>query len=127
MKARGIGAAPRGRQIVERHRIEVVVRQRDEPEPKAPQLDDLLDDTIDAALSRLLSVRAPHRAERAMLRTAAHGLNRRPHVSVRRQQVPSRRHELVTAYAAALIEPLGPSGHAVADDSFKHKTAVAAN
>ena len=63
-----------------RHRIEVVVGQRDELEPEAAQFDHFLDDRVDAALARLLAVGPPHRAERAVLRAAAHGLHRRPHV-----------------------------------------------
>ena len=42
------------REVVERHRIEVVVGERDEPEPPAPQLDDLPDHRVDVALRAAL-------------------------------------------------------------------------
>ena len=78
-------------QVGQRHRIEVVVGERDEAEAAAPQLDDLLDDRVARALARPLAVGLPHRAERAVLRAAADGLHRRPHVAIRRHQIPARR------------------------------------
>ena len=58
--------------------------------PLPPERDNFSDDIVDAALARLLPVRAPHRTERAMLRATANGLHRTPHVFVGRQQIPSR-------------------------------------
>ena len=97
VQPRLVVAAPRLREIVEGHRIEIVVGERDEAEPEAAELDDLADDAVDPALARLLAVGPPDRAERTVLRTAAHGLHRRPHVAVLGQQIPPRRHELVAA------------------------------
>ena len=62
------------------------------------------DDVVHAALARLLAVGSPDRAERAVLRAAAHGLHRAPHVAVLRQQVPPRRHERVAVDAAAFVD-----------------------
>ena len=101
---------PRHREVGQRDRIEVVVGQRDEAEPAPAQLDDLCDDGIDAALPRLLAVGAPDRAERAVLRAAAHGLHRGPHVPALRQQVPARRQESVGVDAPALVDPLQRAG-----------------
>ena len=94
LELRLVAAPRRHLQIGQRDRIEVVVGERDEPEPAAPQLHDLLDDAVAPALARPLAVGLPHRAERAVLRAAAHGLHRRPHVSIRRHQVPARRQQI---------------------------------
>ncbi len=75
-------AACRHAQVLERHGVEVVVGQRDEAEALPPQLDDFLDDRVDGAAARLLAVGPPDRAERAVLRAAADGLHRRPHVAL---------------------------------------------
>ena len=111
---RGIGSAPRLRQIVERDRIEVVVGERDESKSETAQLDDLADDAIDAALARLLSVGPPHGTERAMLRAAAQRLYRRPHVPPLRKQIPSRRHELIARDAAPSVDRPRLSSQALA-------------
>src|SRR5205814_3958975 len=65
-QSRGV-AAPSGlRQVRKRHRIEIVVGERDEAEPATPQLDDFADDAIGRALPRLLTVGPPHGTERAV-------------------------------------------------------------
>jgi hypothetical protein len=56
--------------------------------------DDLLDDQIARPLTRTLAVGLPHRAERAVLRTSAHGLDGRPHIPVVRHQIPSPRQQI---------------------------------
>ena len=124
---RRIGPPARSRQIVERHRIEVIVSERDEPEPETPQLDDFLHDAIDGSLPRLLPVGAPHRAERTMLRAAAHGLHRCPHVSIFGKQIPPCGHEVVAAHAAAVIDRRRSTVDAVADDVPPDEIAVAAH
>ena len=98
-----IGAARGLLEIFQRDGIEVVVGERDEPEPAAPQLHDLLEHRVDAALTRLLAVGLPHGAERAMLRTAAHGLHRRPHVAIGRQQIPARPEEMLGVDFSAFV------------------------
>ena len=103
VQPRRIGAARGHREILLRHRVEVVVGKRDEAEALAPQLDDLAHHRVDAAHARRLAVGAPHRAERTVLRAAAHRLHRRPHVLARRQQAPSRRLERAAIDAAALV------------------------
>src|SRR6185295_1509363 len=97
------GAARGGGEIGERHRIKVIVGEDDESKSLAAQRDDLADDVGYATLSRFLSVGSPHRAERAMLGTAADGLDRPPHVSPVRQEVPSCRRKLLAADAPALV------------------------
>src|SRR5439155_21311048 len=124
---RGIGSAPRLRQIVERDRIEVVVGERDESKSETAQLDDLADDAIDAALARLLSVGPPHGTERAMLRAAAQRLYRRPHVPPLRKQIPSRRHELIACDAAPFVDRPRLSSQALLDDARPDDVAVAAH
>src|SRR5205085_4511700 len=99
----------------------------DEPEPESPQLDDLLNDVIDASLARLLSVGPPHGTERAMLRAAAHGLDRRPHVAVFRKQIPTRRNEILAADATTLVDSGGTTSKAVAHDLRPDQIAIAAH
>ena len=111
-------AARAMREIVERDRIEVVVGERDEAEAAAPQLDDLLDHAIDAALARLLAVGAPHRAERAVLRAAAHRLHRRPHVRGRAAADPSApTANCSPADPPAVVDRLRTARQAVRDDA----------
>src|SRR5205823_687967 len=124
---RGIGSAPRLRQIVERDRLDVVVGERDESKSETAQLDDLADDAIDAALARLLSVGPPHGTERAMLRAAAQRLYRRPHVPPLRKQIPSRRHELIASDAAPFVDRPRLSSQALLDDARPDDVAVAAH
>ena len=75
VRARLVGAPSGLREIVKRHRIKIVVGQRDKAEAAAPQFDDFRDDRVDAALPRLLTVGPPHRTERTVLRTTANGLD----------------------------------------------------
>ncbi len=102
-RIRATGCHPEVRQ---RHRIEVVVRERDETEAEPAQLHDLLDDGVRRSLARLLAVSPPHGAEGAVLRTPADRLHRRPHVAVRRHQVPARGQELVTLDSTSVIDGL---------------------
>ena len=100
--------------VGERDRVEVVVGQRDETESQAAQRHDLLDHHIGGALPRLLAVGAPDRTERAVLGAAANRLHRRPHVTVRRQQVPARGFELLRRHAAAFVDFLRRVARAIA-------------
>ncbi len=92
-----------GREIGLRDRIEVVVGQQHEAESAAAKGDEFPDDGRNLALPRLLSVGPPHRAERAMLRAATHGLHRAPHVAVGRQQIPAGREKLVPLDPTAVV------------------------
>ena len=76
-------------QILERHGIEVVVGERNEPEPTLPQLHDLVEHLIHVPRARTLSICPPDRAERAVLRTPADRLHRAPHIAPGRQQIPA--------------------------------------
>jgi hypothetical protein len=89
-----------------RHRVEVVVGQRDELEPQPAQLHHLLDDRVVAAQTRSLAVGSPDRAERAVFRTASNRLHGRPHVLVPLDQVPPRLDHLVPGHAAGGVERL---------------------
>ena len=95
--------------------------------PRASKLDDFLDHGLHRPLSRRLSVRAPHRAERTVLGAPAHRLHRRPHVLPRRQQVPPRGLEHVARHAARLVDALGRPRDAVVDDRRPHEVAVTAH
>ncbi len=112
------------RQIGEGHRIEVIVGEGDESESRSPELHDLADDRVHGPLAWLLAVGAPDRTERTMLRTAAHGLNRRPHVSAFGQQIPSRRKKLIPGHAATLVDAGGLAGDAVLHDVLPHEVPV---
>ena len=101
-----VRAAARRGEIRKRHGIEIVVGEQDESEAASSERYDFADHVIDATLSRLLPVGAPHRAERAMLRTAADRLHRSPHVFVGGQQIPSRGDERAAFDSPAVIERL---------------------
>ena len=116
--------ASRHPQIFQRHRIEVVVGERDEPESATAEIDDLLDHAVEGALARLLAVGPPDRAERAVLRAAANGLDRRPHIPTRRQQIPAAREERVRLDASAVVHTLRMSGDAVCEDLRPDHLAV---
>src|SRR5262249_58804165 len=77
------------------------------------------------ALPRLLTVSAPDRAERAVLRATAHRLHGRPHVSPLGQQVPAGRNKFVAADAATVVNPPGSAGHALTNDVLPNQIAVA--
>ena len=124
---RRIGATAGLGKVAERHGIEIVVGERDEPEPAAPQLDRLADHRVDARLPRRLAVGAPHRAERAMLRAPAHRLHRRPHVASLGQEIPARDAEAVAADLAGLVDAPRGSGKTVVDHRGPHPVAVAAH
>ena len=100
-------------QILERHWIEVVVGQRDEPESTTTEIDDLFEHLVDVPLPRLLTVGSPDGAERAVLRTPADGLHRRPHVAPARQQIPAAGQERLAADAPAVVARSRCAGSAV--------------
>ncbi len=120
-----VGAPIRHAQVFERHRIEIVVGERDEAEAETPQLHQFLDHRIRLAHARLLAVGAPHRTERTVLGTAAHGLHRRDHVLVARQQVPARLQHRGAFDLAALVDPLRFAGFAVGNHHGPDAIAVA--
>ena len=101
-----VGPPARRREIGQRHGIEVVVGEEDEAESAAPEGNDFAHHVVDATLSRFLSVGAPHRTERAVLRAAADRLHRSPHVLVGGQQIPARRDERAAFDAPAVVERL---------------------
>ena len=115
----------RQRDILQRHRIKIVVGQRDEAEAHAAQLHDLPDHRVGRPLARLLSIGPPHGTERAVLGAAADGLHRSPHVAFGRHQIPARRLELVGRDAAAVVFELRGSLHAVGQSYGPHRVAIA--
>jgi hypothetical protein len=125
VQPRLVVAAASHRQIFQRHWIEIVVGERNEAEAEAAKLDDFLDNAIDRTLARFLAVGPPDRAERAMLRAAANGLHRCPHVLVLGQQVPARGPEFVAADPPALVERLRVAREALAHDLTPHEIAIA--
>ena len=112
-------------QIGQRDRVEVVVGQRNEPEPQAPQVHDFVDHALVPPLPRLLPVGAPDAAKRAVLRAAADGLHRRPHILLRLHQVPARRQKIGPRDAAALINRLRMACQAVCHHLRPHQVAIA--
>ena len=60
-----------------------------------------------------------------MLRAAADGLDRSPHVTPLGHQIPTGGGELFAADATAVVNTLRMSGDAVADDVFPDEIAVA--
>ena len=122
---RRVALLARQPQIGQRHRIEVVVRQRDEPEADAPQRNDLVNHALEPALPRLLPVRPPHAAKRAVLGAAADRLHRRPHVLVRLHQIPATRKELAALDAPALVDRLRRARHAICHGFAPRYVAIA--
>ena len=122
---RGVVLPFRLRQIRQRDRVEVVVGQRHETIATPPEFDDLVDDRVHAALARLLAVGAPHRAERAVLRAAANGLDRAQHVAPFGHQIPARGHELVGVDAAGLVDRLQGAARRVVEHDRPGHVAVA--
>ena len=76
-------------QIGESYGIKIVVSERDEAKSEPAQLDDFLNHHIGAALTRTLAVSSPYRTERTVLGTTADSLNRGPHITFPRHQIPS--------------------------------------
>ena len=74
-------AAPRHPEVFERHRIEVVISQRDEAKPHPAEFYDLLDHGLDTALTRFLAVGAPDGTEGTVFWTPAHRLDRGPRIA----------------------------------------------
>ena len=120
-----VGAPRRFREIVERDGIEIVVGQRDETEPAPAQIDDFADHRVDGPLPRPLAVGLPHRAEGTVLRAAAHGLHRRPHVFAGRNQRPPGRLEITSLDLAAVVHRQRRALDAVLDHLRPHQIAVA--
>ena len=85
-----------------------------EAEPDAAQVYDLIDDPLIGPLTWLLSVRPPHAAEGAMFRASANGLDGRPHVFGRVQQVPAGNLHLTGINPAALIHALCSASRMIA-------------
>src|SRR6185312_3260058 len=111
--ARGVVLSLRQFQIGNRHRIKVVIGERDEAKAHPAQLYDFFYYYVGSSLPRALSVRPPHRAERAVLGAASHRLYRRPHVTVAWNQVPSRGNKIAGLNLASRIHRLGYAGSAV--------------
>lgn len=112
-------------QIGQGNGIEVIVCQGDEAETDLPELDDLVDDGLEGALTGLLSIGAPHAAERAVFGAPAYGLHRGPHVFVSWHQVPARGEEFAAADPAAVINLLPQSARqAVGNDLSPGDVAI---
>jgi hypothetical protein len=62
-----------------------------------------------------------------VVRAAAHGLHRRPHVTAVRKQIPPRRYELVAADAIAVVHGLRPRRETIGNDLRPDQIAVAAH
>ena len=105
--------------------IEVVVGQGDEAKTEAAQSDDFVDDVLEFALARFLTVRAPDAAKRAVLGTAANGLYGGPHIFCRIHEVPARGEEFTAFDAAAFVDFFGSSGDASGDNFGPGEIAVA--
>src|SRR6185369_10504288 len=91
-------------EVGERNRIEVVVRQQNEPESEATKLRDLFDHGVSAANAWFLPIGAPDGTEGAMLRTSADGLHRSPHITVARHDVPAGLPKFGAADTTGLID-----------------------
>ena len=115
------------RKVRQRHRVEIVVGERDEPESSSSQLHRLVDHVTDGCLPRSLAVGAPYRAERAMLGASAYRLDRCPHIAVFRQEIPAGRLELPAGDSSCFVNQTGSSCGALVDDGRPDDIAVPAD
>ena len=127
MKAVRIGLAGCRFEVSQRHGVKIVVGERDKPKSQAAQLHYLTDDGVNTALTRFLTICAPHRAKRAVLGTAAHRLHRSPHVPFTLQEIPAGRQELIAPNTATLINTFRLAVCTVLDNARPNQIAVAAN
>ncbi len=111
-------------QILQRDRVEIVVGQRDEAKSQAPQFDHLTDNGLHVPLAWLLSVRSPHRTKRAMLRAAAHRLDRRPHVAIGRQEIPSCGEKTIGAHTTAFVDVRKVAVPTILEHARPHHVAI---
>jgi hypothetical protein len=95
--------------------VEVVVGESDEAEADLAEVDDLVDDGLEGALTRLLAVGAPDAAEGAVLGAAAYGLHGGPHVFVAGHEIPAGGEEFCASDAAACVDFFGRAGEAAGD------------
>ena len=91
-------------EVGEADRVEVVVGEGDEAEADLAEVDDLVDDGLEGALPGLLAIGAPDTAEGAVLRAAANGLDRSPHVLVASQEGPTSGEEFGAGDTAAIVD-----------------------
>lgn len=104
--------------------FKVVVGQRYETEPSSAEVEDLLDDDVHSTLSRRLTIGSPDRAERAVLRTTPHRLDRTPHVASLRQQLPARGDESIGIDTSGLIDGLQRTARRIAEYDRPDDVAV---
>jgi hypothetical protein len=95
--------------------VEVVVGEGDEAEADLAEVDDLVDDGLEGALTGLLAVGAPDAAEGAVLGAAADGLDGGPHVFVGGHEVPAGGEEFSAADAAACVDFFWRAAEAAGD------------
>src|SRR5260370_2346039 len=85
------------------HGIEIIVGESDEAESEAAKCDNLFHHDLGIALPWPLPIRAPHRAEGAVLRASPDCLHRGPHSTALAQQIPAAALEPRGIHSAALI------------------------
>src|ERR1700687_4617017 len=112
-------------QIGEGHGIEIVIGESNETKSETAQLDNFFDDRIRSPLPGTLAVRAPDRAERAMLGTTTHRLHRRPHVTTARDQFPPRGGKTTGLDLASVVEGLWSAFSAVGQGHRPGHVAIA--
>ena len=69
-------------EIRERDGVEIVVGKQDKSKSQAPQMLEFLNNRVNAADARTLTISSPYRAERAVLGTSSDGLYGSPHISI---------------------------------------------
>src|SRR6185295_2367221 len=111
-------------EVSERHGIKVVVREEDESKAFTAERHDLTDDCTDIALTRLLTIRSPHRTERTVLRATANRLHGSPHVAIGGQQVPPSGRERLAFDATAFVLGLEMSGFTISQHAGPDDVAV---
>ncbi len=72
--------------------------------PSRRQLHHFLNHDVHRTLTRALPIRSPYRTEGTVFGAASHGLHRRPHIAILRQQIPPRGLEILRFHAAAFID-----------------------
>ena len=107
--------------------IKIIVSQGDEAEAATTQFNNFLNDAVDRALARTLSIGAPYGTKRAVFGASAHGLHGGPHIAVRRKEVPAGLLEVLRFHFAAVVNAFRLAGRAVSEHAVPNQVAVALN
>src|SRR4029078_12574646 len=103
---------------------ELVARQGDKAEAAAAQVYDLLNDGIRRALAGALSIGTPNGTEGAVFGASSHGLHRRPHIAVGRQQIPAGLLKFARFHSSSVVDPFRCARHTITDHAVPNDITI---